>query len=532
VLVFAIHVHGNMGCADSRWSIPTAVSLVDHGDFDLDEYLPVLEARGFYFTDHVRDHYYTVYPLGVSLLAAPAVVVLRPVVRLAFNVWPSLHATLEQAQDERGCPPLAGEPIVNLHSWTEMIIASAIVAATTAVVYAIAAGELGVGGAVLLALVFAFGTSAWSTASRSLWQHGASMLMLALALLAQVRRWPLPLMGLALAFAYVVRPTNIIPLALATAWVMFARPRQAPAYLAGVAAILIPFFLNNQHIYGAWLSPYYHPSRFHANVFFKEALAGDLISPGRGLFVYSPVFLFAPFGVVLKFRQRRFTMFDLTLVLCVLVHWIVVAWVNQNWWGGDSYGPRFLSDMIPYLVYFLIPVVAWIGAAAGASGRVATPLFGVAVVVSVLMQAQGVFNPKALAWNGGRENVDTNPIRLWDWRRPPFLAGWQAEPPEVDAGTVPCNGPPGAPAELRLVSREGSTLMGSWRASSGAVAEYILESGSAPGLSDFPEREVRDVSRAAVTVYRVPPGIYYARVRAKNACGVSPPSNEIAVTVQ
>jgi hypothetical protein len=43
---------------------------------------------------------------------------------------------------------------------------------------------------------------------------------------------------------------------------------------------------------------------------------------------------------------------------------------------------------------------------------------------------------------------------------------------------------------------------------------------------------VRDVSRAAVTVYRVPPGIYYARVRAKNACGVSPPSNEIMVTVK
>jgi hypothetical protein len=32
-----------------------------------------------------------------------------------------------------------------------------------------------------VAMVFAFGTAAWSTASRGLWQHGPSMLCLAVA---------------------------------------------------------------------------------------------------------------------------------------------------------------------------------------------------------------------------------------------------------------------------------------------------------------------------------------------------------------
>ena len=58
------------------------------------------------------------------------------------------------------------------------------------VIFLIARQELAALPAMLVALAFAFGTSAWSTASRSLWQHGPSMLLLGLALLAQLRRWP------------------------------------------------------------------------------------------------------------------------------------------------------------------------------------------------------------------------------------------------------------------------------------------------------------------------------------------------------
>src|SRR5262245_36617778 len=123
-LVFVIHINGQMRCADSRWSLPTAVSLLDEGNFDLDEYPPVLEARGFYFTEQVNGHYYTVYPFGASILAAPAVAVLRPVFRAAFRAWPSLRARMARAQDDRGCPPAAGEPVVSLHSWAELIVAS------------------------------------------------------------------------------------------------------------------------------------------------------------------------------------------------------------------------------------------------------------------------------------------------------------------------------------------------------------------------------------------------------------------------
>lgn len=531
-LIFAIYLHGHMGCSDSRWSIPTATSLLDEHNFDLDEYAPLLKERGFYFAEHVGDHYYTVSPFGASILAAPLVFVLRPVARAASLRWPSLWNALRSAQRERGCPPARGEPVIELHSWTEQIAASAIVGLTALLLYAIARMELSVPHAIAIALIFAFGTSAWSTASRSLWQHGPSMLMLAAALYAQRRGSWLLLAGCALAFSYVARPTNALPLALGSVWVAWNRPRRLGEYVIGVALVLVPFFILNQRVYGAWLSPYYHPGYFHGNPFFWEALAGGLISPGRGLFVYSPVLLLALAGVVLKIRQRRFTSLDLSLVACVVLHAIFTAWVNPTWWGGDSYGPRFFTDMLPYLMYFLIPFVGWMGDAAGTGRLVGGAVFVTTVAASVLMHAQGVFNPKAMTWNYEPDRLEKDLGRLWDWRYPPFLAGLVAAPivePPPDFSRIPCDAPPGAPSALAIISNRRNTVAASWKASPGAVGIYIVESGNAPGSSDLPARETPST---VLTVTRIPPGTYYARVRARNACGISPPSNEITLVVE
>src|SRR5207247_9569316 len=109
---------------------------------------------------------------------------------------PELRASREAAQWQRGCPPAHGEPLLILHSWTEQIIASSLVAFTALLLYAMARRELSTTHAAVFVLVFAFGTSAWSTASRSLWQHGPSMLILAAALLVLSRGSRLMLAGM------------------------------------------------------------------------------------------------------------------------------------------------------------------------------------------------------------------------------------------------------------------------------------------------------------------------------------------------
>lgn len=59
------------------------------------------------------------------------------------------------------------------------------------------------------------------------------------------------------------------------------------------------------------------------------------------------------------------------------------------------------------------------------------------------------------------------------------------------------------------------------------AADYVGEVGSAPGWSDLlvvPVAGTRSVASA-------PPGLYYVRVRGRNACGVGPGSNEVVVSV-
>src|SRR6185503_7344133 len=120
-----------------------------------------------------------------------------------------------------------------------------------------------------------------------------------------------------------------------------------------------------------------------------------------------------------------------------------VARVNTIWWGGFSYGPRFLSDMLPYFMYFLLPVVAWVQQFEGARRRVVAGGLVATSLVSVFVHAQGALNPRATLWNVNPDDINKNPIRLWDWRHPPFLAGWIADDEGArHINTTPCDAPP------------------------------------------------------------------------------------------
>src|SRR3974377_811327 len=58
---------------DSRWSLHTALSLVRGNGGDLTEFLPALQRIDFYAVEYPGGRPHTEFPIGVSILAAPAV---------------------------------------------------------------------------------------------------------------------------------------------------------------------------------------------------------------------------------------------------------------------------------------------------------------------------------------------------------------------------------------------------------------------------------------------------------------------------
>jgi len=99
---------------------------------------------------------------------------------------------------------------------------------------------------------------------------------------------------------------------------------------------------------------------------------------------------------------------------------------------------------------------------------------------------------------------------------------------EGDSG--PCSAPPSAPSGMRFSVR-GRTVTLAWDAAQLGPTSYIVEMSSGPGRNSL---VVSDTGNAAtaLTTRGMAPGTYSFRLRARNACGSSAPSNSIEVVVR
>ncbi|MEZ5293876.1 MAG: hypothetical protein R2745_22525 [Vicinamibacterales bacterium] len=95
--------------------------------------------------------------------------------------------------------------------------------------------------------------------------------------------------------------------------------------------------------------------------------------------------------------------------------------------------------------------------------------------------------------------------------------------------TVPAPAsPPGPPARLTaLVEQNGLYL--SWSAAPGNAESYVLEAGSHSGAADIGAVDFGALTTRFFAV--APRGLYYLRVRARNAHGLGAASNEVVVSV-
>ena len=219
-----------------------------------------------------------------------------------------------------------------------------------------------------LAMVFAFGTNTWMISSQALWQHGSGELLIALSLLLVVpgeRGSASPmrtaLLGAVCVFMAANRPPDAL---IAGAIVLFviwntgrsavrSRSRSALWLLAGAVVPLAALLYYNLHFIGNLAGGYgMAPSKgfVHLNL---SGMAGLLISPARGLLVFSPFLVFVPVGLIQRLRAPGSRGLAVALSFAVAGQFIIYS--QADWRAGVSWGPRWLTDLLPILVWMLAP---------------------------------------------------------------------------------------------------------------------------------------------------------------------------------
>ena len=250
-------------------------------------------------------------------------------------------------------------------------VAAAAVAGSAVFIFLTALGSLGLRAAFLLALTYGLCTCVWSTSSQALWQHGPTELFLAMGTYFLLRpQRPSPLLaGLAYSLSVACRPTSLLVL-LAVAVFRGLRDRRALLrFCLGalpVGALLVIYGLV---VFGNPLSAGQlgvghqvalaktgNPGLWQTPLYF--GLLGLLVSPARGLLVYSPIVVFALWGGFRVWRDPAWK--DWRPLSVAVVAMLVLSAKWFDWLGGWCYGYRPIVDTVTLLAFLAIPVVPWI----------------------------------------------------------------------------------------------------------------------------------------------------------------------------
>ena len=237
-----------------------------------------------------------------------------------------------------------------------------------------------------LALAFALGTNTWMISSQALWQHGAAELLIALALLLLVApASPLrtALLGAVCVLMVANRPPDglvAVPIVLFTVWRL---RRNAVWLVAGAAVPLAAFLYYNLYFIGQ-IAGGYGIVKIPDNFFQLgwSGMLGLLVSPARGLLLFTPFLIFVPVGLIQRLRSPDSKGLAVALSFAVAAEFLLYSQVD--WLAGATWGPRYLTDVLPILVWMLAPAPLVLR-------PLARGLLILAMAASVVVQTIGAF---------------------------------------------------------------------------------------------------------------------------------------------
>jgi hypothetical protein len=298
-------------------------------------------------------------------------------------------------------------------------------------------------------VVYGLGTSIWSTASQGLWTHTPAVLTLSLAIWLQSRGFAAPSV-VAAAIAGVARPVMLLTLPVwiwtaagtpprndqrrLVAWLQHLMRISLPAAVVVAAGLFYNFWLLGSFFGTAeerttvWKAAFGARSMWDGNL--AEGVAGLLVSPSRGLLVYSPIVLLAGVGAWRAWRPSASTahlrLLRSASLMCLIAFLAYSKYLV--WWAGHSYGPRYLTDILPLACLLMaLGIEMPLPAASAARTRPVVRVGGWKLVAaySIAIQAIGAF-----CWPSARESkVDLAYYQsIWDWRSSQIVSCLESGP--------------------------------------------------------------------------------------------------------
>ena len=183
--------------------------------------------------------------------------------------------------------------------------------------------------ALLFVFLYAFCTSVWSAASQDLWQHPGSILMLSLFITlfleGAITNRPnlVALAAFPLAFSISCRLTNGLFVLFLLIYILFFRREILIKSILFSGLGIFPFALyglatmNVLISSGGYSGTYGHWTDMISRLW--TGLLGLSISPGRGLLVYSPIFILSIFSVLQTKNKELWLFLSCSLGLLLII---------------------------------------------------------------------------------------------------------------------------------------------------------------------------------------------------------------------
>ncbi len=388
----------------------------------------------YFLVESANGHLTSTYPIGNVILTFPIYFLFFIGIKVAEFYQ---NFVLGNSVDFlRLADPSFGGPLENYQKLAAVGVASF----STVIFYL--ANRLKFNGAIALlsTFIFAFATSTWMTGSQGLWQHGSSNLAVLCIIFCLLkanrtqgknRKILLVLTGIFCGLLPGIRSTSLLYSVAAIAYAFFVYRKEALYLLIGLPSALLSASWNIYY-FGFSLSKLVVGgySRFSAKDVsfassyykltveqFLEGFWGLLISPSRGILVFTPVSLLAIPGAwqVWKWRSGK----DEKLFLCLTVAAVGIFLQYcffKVWTGGACYGPRYLTDILP-IVCFLISycLAGWVEKWNQGKHKLSSltlAILTLLIAVSTFTQTVGAFG--STNWDGIPQPTQERIWRLHD----------------------------------------------------------------------------------------------------------------------